>query len=66
MTQTELADKEVKRPIIKIPHKLKKVEEKMNIMKEEMKDVRKEQIELLEMKNVIPRMINILGGINIR
>lgn len=40
MTQTELADKEVKRPIIKIPHKLKKVEEKMNIMKEEMKDVR--------------------------
>lgn len=37
---TELADKEVKRPIIKIPHKLKKVEEKMNIMKEEMKDVR--------------------------
>lgn len=39
-----LADKEVKTLVINIPYKLKKVEEKMNMLKKEMKDVKKEQI----------------------
>ena len=38
----------------------------MNVMRKEMKDIKKEQNKLLEMRNILPKVINILDGINIQ
>lgn len=37
----------------------------MNVMRE-MKDIRKEQNELLEMKNILPKVTNTLDGLTFR
>lgn len=43
---------------------LKDLEESMNIMTREREDIRQKQMELLQMKNIISKMKNLLDEIN--
>lgn len=62
----EPADKGVKTAHINTLHVFKKVEENTSMMRKEMGNIKKTPLELLEVKNKISAMKNVLGGINIK
>lgn len=54
------ADKNIKKAIIRMSHRLRKIEINIKTMKREMEDTKKNPIELLKVKNAIFEIKNIL------